>query len=148
MDLFLFKALLQFVGWHRRPEGVGVGVKNLFFRGGSWNAELGKALEFRPARNAEYPARHPLGPSALTHGHRRRGGSLGPLGRLRFWLAGPGKAHSGRLGADPRRGPGEPRWEGEELGPGGSGISLDRRREVGGRGAQGRYLGSCVGSRS
>ncbi|XP_045848231.1 protein ABHD14A isoform X3 [Meles meles] len=94
MDLFLFKALLQFVGWHRRPEGVGVGVKNPFSGGGSRNAELGKALEFRPARNAEYPARHPLGPNALTHGHRRRGGSLGPLSRLRFWLAGPGFGNS------------------------------------------------------
>lgn len=118
IDLVLFKALLQFVGWPRRPEGVGVGVKNPFSGGGSRNAELGKALEFRPARNAEYPARCPLGPNALTHGHRRRGGSLGPLRRLRFWLAGPGKAHTESGGGGGARSE-EGTW-GAEMGRGGT----------------------------
>lgn len=80
----------------------------------------GKALEFPPARDSGCSARRPLGPNALTPWSGARSpvfhGSLCPLRGPRLWLARPGRAHAGRVGADSKERAWGARRKGKETG--------------------------------
>lgn len=138
IDPFLFKALLQAVGWHHRPEGVGDGVKNPFSGGGSWS-RAGKGIGVPACKGCGVPSALPAGgqPSDAVvrgHGQRRCSGSLCPLRGPRFWLAGPGKAHAEGWGQTRGGNLGSREGEGEELGVVGVGPHWIAEERVGGAG--------------